>query len=64
MTALRQRMTEDMQLRNLSRHTIRGYVDAVARFTKHFNASPEKLGVEHVRPYRLHGNNQRRRQRD
>jgi hypothetical protein len=56
MTALRQRMTEDMQLRNLSRHTIRAYVDAVARFARHLNASPETLGVEHVRQYLLHVN--------
>ncbi|CAN5446011.1 tyrosine-type recombinase/integrase [soil metagenome] len=61
MTALRQRMTEDMQLRNLSRHTIRAYVDAVARFARHCNSSPENLGVEHVRQYLLHVNSQRRR---
>lgn len=59
MTALRQRMTEDMQLRNMSRHTVRAYVDAVARFAKHFNISPEKLGVEHVRQYLLEVNREK-----
>ncbi len=53
MTALRQRMTEDMQLRNLSPHTVRAYIDAVARFAKHFGVSPDTLGVEHVRRYLL-----------
>jgi hypothetical protein len=32
MTPLRQRMLEEMQVRNLSRHTQRGYLENVARF--------------------------------
>jgi site-specific recombinase XerD len=59
MSPLRQRMTEDMQLRNMSRHTVRAYVDAVARFAAHFKTSPERLGVEHVRQYLLLVNDQR-----
>jgi site-specific recombinase XerD len=54
MTALRQRMIEDMQLRNLSPHTIEAYVSAVARFAKHFGQSPEQLRGEQVRQYLLH----------
>ena len=54
MTALRQRMIEDMQLRNLSPHTIEAYVSAVARFAKHFGQSPERLSPEQVRQYLLH----------
>jgi integrase/recombinase XerD len=54
MTALRQRMIEDMQLRNLSPHTIEAYVSAVARFAKHFGQSPERLDAGQVRQYLLH----------
>jgi hypothetical protein len=54
MTALRQRMIEDMQLRNLSPHTIEAYVSAVARFARHFGKSPEQLNGGQVRQYLLH----------
>ena len=51
MTPLRQRMLEDLQLRNYSEHTIRAYLHCVADFAKHFGTSPEYLGPEHVRTY-------------
>jgi site-specific recombinase XerD len=54
MTALRRRMTEDMQLRNLSPHTIDAYVLAVSQFARHFGRSPEQLNVEQARQYLLH----------
>jgi integrase/recombinase XerD len=54
MTALRERMIQDMQLRNLSPGTIKAYVGAVARFAKHFGRSPDQLAEEHVRRYLLH----------
>jgi site-specific recombinase XerD len=54
MTALRQRMIEDMRLRNLSRHTIDAYVLAVKQFANHFGQSPEQLSGEQVRAYLLH----------
>ena len=54
MTGLRQRMIEDMQLRNLSPHTIEAYVLAVKQFAKHFGQSPEQLSGEQVRQYLLH----------
>ena len=54
MTALRQRMHDDLQLRNYSEHTIRAYLRCVAEFAQHFHTSPEHLGPEHVRPYQLY----------
>lgn len=54
MTPLRRRMLEDMQIRNLSPHTIDGYTRYVAQFAKHFKTSPDQLGPEHVRTYLLH----------
>jgi integrase/recombinase XerD len=54
MTPLRKRMLEDMQIRNLSPHTIDGYLRYVAQFAKHFGVSPDRLGPEHVRTYLLH----------
>ena len=54
MTPLRQRLIEDMQLRNLAPDTIKGYVRYVAQFAKHFRRSPEQLTPEHARQYQLH----------
>ena len=51
---LRQRMIEDMTIRNLSQATQQSYIYAVARFSRHFNSSPERLGTEEVRAYQLH----------
>jgi len=51
---LRQRMIEDMTIRNLSRATQQSYLYAVARFSRHFNRSPNRLGMEQVRAYQLH----------
>ena len=53
MTPLRQRMIEDMKLRNFSPHTIQVYVERVATFAKHFGKSPEHLGPADVRAYLL-----------
>lgn len=54
MTTLRQRMIEDMRVRNLSPHTQRIYVDRVAQFAKHFHKSPEHLGPEEIRAYQVY----------
>ena len=53
MEALRQRMIDDMRIRNFSAGTIRGYVGHVDRFAKHCGVSPDKLGREEVRRYLL-----------
>jgi hypothetical protein len=46
MTHLRQRMIEDMQVRNLSPHTQSSYVQQVSLFARHFGKSPDILSPE------------------
>jgi integrase/recombinase XerD len=54
MSPLRQRMIEDMTVRNLSPATQQSYIYAVAKFSRHFSAPPTRLGPEQVRAYQLH----------
>jgi integrase len=60
MTHLRQRMQEDLRLRNFSARTIRHYTHTVAEFAKHFHKSPDQLGPEHVRTFLLYLLNERK----
>jgi hypothetical protein len=48
-TSLRQRMTEDIQVRNLALNTQTCYVQQVSLFARHFDKSPEQLGPEDIR---------------
>ena len=54
MTALRQRLMEDLQIRNYSPRTVEAYVAAVAKFAKHFHKAPDQLGGEEVRAFQVH----------
>jgi len=54
MTPLRQRFTEDMQLRGLAPTTQRSYTHYVADFAKFYDTSPEHLDLEAVRQYELY----------
>jgi len=54
MTQLRQRMIEDMQVRNLSPHTQASYAQQVSLFARSFNKSPEALGPEEIRSYQVY----------
>lgn len=60
MTPLRQRMTEDMQVRNLALNTQLSYVQQVSLFARHFNKSPEQLGPEDIRVYQIYLTNERK----
>jgi integrase/recombinase XerD len=60
MTALRQRMTEDMQVRNLALSTQTSYVQQVSLFARQFNKSPEVLGPEEIRAYQVYLTNEKK----
>jgi len=53
MTALRQRMIEDMRLRKLATTTQRSYLHYVSDYAKYFQTSPEQLDLEAIRQYML-----------
>ena len=53
MTKLRQRLIEELRIRNRSEVTVRCYVRNVAKFSRHFGESPDLLGPEHIRKNRL-----------
>jgi len=54
MTPLRQRMIEDMRLRNLSAETQRSYIHYMADFAMYFKTPPDQLGPEAVREFQLY----------
>jgi integrase/recombinase XerD len=59
MTVLRQRMTEDMQVRNLSPHMQASYLQQVSLFARHFRMSPDALTPEHIRAYQIYLTNEK-----
>jgi integrase/recombinase XerD len=54
MTSLRQRMLEDMQIRNLAVNTQESYVQQASLFARYFKQSPEHLGPEQIRAYQVY----------
>ena len=54
MTPLRQRMLEDMQLRNFAAGTQRSYIHYVEDFANHYHLSPSRLGLDEIRNYQLY----------
>jgi integrase/recombinase XerD len=60
MTPLRQRMLEDMQVRNLARNTQASYLQQVTQFARHFHQSPEGLGPGEIRAYQVYLTTERR----
>jgi integrase/recombinase XerD len=53
-TPLRQRMLEELQRRNFSPSTIRGYIRSVRDFAAYFHRPPDQLGADEVRQFQLH----------
>jgi integrase/recombinase XerD len=54
MTPLRQRMLEDMGIRNFAENTQLSYLQQVSRYARHFKRSPDQLGPEEVRAYQVY----------
>ncbi len=54
MTPLRQRMLEDMSIRNLAENTQQSYLQQISSYAKYFHRSPEVLGPEDVRTYQVY----------
>src|SRR5580700_8833754 len=60
MTALRQRMLEDLRIRNYAPTTVSSYIRSVADFAKHFDKPPDQLGSEEIRSWQLFLLNEKR----
>lgn len=54
MTPLRQRMLEDMTIRNYAKRTQETYLWCVKRFAEYYRKSPDLLGPEEVRRYQVY----------
>ena len=54
MTSLRQRMLEDLRIRNYAPTTVECYVRSVAEFAQHFHQPPDQLGAEEIRAWQLY----------
>ncbi len=54
LSPLRRRMIDDMTVRNLSPATQRSYLHAVAKFSRYFGHSPDRLDIEDVRAFQVY----------
>jgi integrase/recombinase XerD len=53
-TSLRQRVLDELQRRNYSPATTRGYILAIKQFADYYHRSPEQLGGTEIRRFQLH----------
>jgi len=53
-TPLRQRVLDELQRRNYSPATARGYILAIKQFAEYFGKSPEQLSGAEIRRFELH----------
>ena len=54
MTPLRQRLIDDLRVRNYSPETIKAYVWGVAKLARHFGRSPDQLTPDDLRAFQVH----------
>ena len=54
MTPLRQRLIDDLRVRNYSPETIKSYVWGVAKLARHFGRSPDQLTPDDLRAFQVH----------
>ena len=54
MTHLRKMMLEELQRRNYSQNTTRGYLQVVREFALHFKRPPDQLGPDEIRQYQAY----------
>ena len=59
MSPLRQKMIRAMDLKNLSSHTQRSYLNAVTKLAKHYRQSPETITKEMIEDYLLYLKNEK-----
>jgi site-specific recombinase XerD len=54
MTALRQKLIDELDLRGLALNTKENYIGAVYRLARHFRRSPDQISDEELKQYLLH----------
>ena len=59
-SSLRQRMIDDMTVRNFAPNTMVTYLKQVQYFSQYFGRSPERLGSEEIRGYQIYLAKERR----
>jgi site-specific recombinase XerD len=59
-SSLRQRMIDDMTVRNFAPNTMVAYLKQVQYFSRYFGRSPERLGSEEIRGYQIYLAKERR----
>ena len=64
MTALRQKMIEDMQLRGFAERTQEAYLSAVRQLAKYYRKPPDQINEEELRGYFLFLKNEKRAARN
>jgi integrase/recombinase XerD len=53
-TQLRKQMLEELQRRNYSQTTVKGYLKVVECFAKHFHRPPDQMGPEQICAYQAY----------
>lgn len=59
MTALREKMRKDLQIRNLAENTQKSYLQSVTGLARYYRRTPDQLSVQQVQDYLLYLSQQR-----